>query len=146
MKVLVDRWATLAALGLLSTLPQVVSAAEPCKLLTVQEVGQALGASASTPAPQGTAGCIWTAGSQRVSITLRDATAWPRLTAQGPGITKTDVSGIGDAAQYSCMQDTWTLSVKQGASVIVLTVYGVKGADRQRSLEESLARLAVHRL
>jgi hypothetical protein len=43
------------------------------------------------------------------------------------------------------MQDTWTLSVKQGAGVIVLTVYGVTG-ERQRSVEESLARLALRRL
>ena len=40
----------------------------------------------------------------------------------------------------------WTLSVKQGANVIVLTVYGAKSPDQQRSAEESLARLALKRL
>jgi|HubBroStandDraft_6_1064221.scaffolds.fasta_scaffold511679_1 hypothetical protein len=141
-----SRWVALVAFGLLSTLPQTMSAAEPCKLLTVPEIGQVLGVSVS-PTPVGTTGCLWTGSSQRVSITLRDATAWARITAIAPGskIIKTNMSGLGDAAQYSGMQDTWTLSVKQGAGVIVLTVYGVTG-ERQRSVEESLARLALRRL
>ncbi len=96
--------------------------------------------------PTGTTGCMWTGGPQSVSIVLRDATAWARITAPGPGITKTNVSGLGEAAQYSGMDNVWTLSVKQGASIIVLTVYGVKDAERQRSSEESLARLALRRL
>src|SRR5271165_2505879 len=93
------RWGALAALGLLSTLNQVVSAAEPCKLLTVQEIGQVLGASVSAPTPQGTTGCLWAASSQRVSIVLRDATAWARLTAPTSG--KTNASGLGEAMQFS---------------------------------------------
>jgi hypothetical protein len=81
-----------------------------------------------------------------VSIVLRNATAWGGITAPGPNITKTDVSGLGDAAQFSGMQNIWTLSVKQGANVIVLTVYGAKSPDQQRSAEASLARLALKRL
>jgi len=64
----------------------------------------------------------------------------------GQGMTKTDVSGIGDAASLSEMQNIWTLSVKQGNNVIVLTVYGAKSPDQQRSSEESLARLALKHL
>lgn len=87
-------------------------------------------------------------------LLLRDATAWARLTAPGPGIPKTHVGGFGEAASVSGLdeathpgkENVLTLSVKQGASVIVLTVYGVKGAERQRSSEESLARLALRRL
>ncbi len=142
MRVSTRRWAVLAAFGLLSTLPLAVSAAEPCKLLTVQEIDQALGNSVS-PAPLGTSGCMWKGSPQYVSITLRDASAWARITMQGPGITKTDVNGIGDAAQFSGMQNIWTLSVRQGNNVIVLTVYGAKSPDQQRSSEESLARLAL---
>jgi hypothetical protein len=139
------RWGALVAFGLLAALPRVVSAADPCKLLTVQEVAQVLGNSVS-PMPLGTTGCMWKGSPQGVSIALRDASAWPRITAQGPGITKTDVSGIGDAASSSGMQNMWTLSVKQGNNVIVLTVTGAKTADQQRSSEESLARLALKRL
>ena len=147
-------WGAFAAFGLLSMLPQTVSAADPCKLLTAQEIGQVLGASISAPTPLGTTGCLWAGNSQRVSIVLRDATAWTRITMSVHGITKTSVSGLGEAASISGLdeaghqgkENVLTLSVKQGGSVIVLTVYGVKGADRQRSSEESLARLALRRL
>ncbi len=145
MAVSTRRWALFAAFGFLSTLPLAVSAAEPCKLLTVQQIAQVLGNSVS-PTPLGTTGCMWKGTPQYVSIVLRDASAWARITTQVPGITKTDVSGIGNAAQFSGMQNIWTLSVKQGNNVVVLTVYGAKGADRQRSSEESLARLALKHL
>jgi hypothetical protein len=147
------RWGSLVAFGLISTLPLPLSAADPCKLLTVQEISQVLGVTLS-PDPAGTTGCFWKGAAQRVSIVLRDAKAWPRIIATGPGITKTDVSGLGDAASISGLdpsthpgqENVLTLSVKQGGNVIVLTVYGVKGTDRQRSMEESLARLALRRL
>ncbi|MGA2170174.1 MAG: hypothetical protein ABSG62_18405 [Terracidiphilus sp.] len=145
MEASLRRWATLVAFGLLAALPQVVSVAEPCNLLTVQEIAQVLGNPVSSM-PIGTTGCIWNGSPQGVNITLRNASAWPRITAQGPGITKTDVSGIGDAASFSGMQNMWTLSVKQGNNVIVLTVTGAKTPDQQRSSEESLARLAIKRL
>jgi hypothetical protein len=146
MEVSARRWGALVALGLLSTLPRAVNAAEPCKLLTVQEIGQVLGVPVSPPTPLGTTGCYWAGGSQRVNVVVRDATSWARITAPGPRITKTNVSGLGEAAQYSGMDNVWTLSVKQGASIIVLTVSGAKGPERQRSSEESLARLALLRL
>lgn len=65
-----------------------------------------------------------------------------------PGITKTSISGLGEAVSLSGLdkESILTLSVKQGANVIVLTVYGVNGTEQQRSLEESLARIALPRL
>jgi hypothetical protein len=48
----------LAAFGLFSTLPLAVSAAEPCKLLTVEEISQVVGGSLS-PSPLGSTGCFW---------------------------------------------------------------------------------------
>ena len=96
--------------------------------------------------PLGTTGYMWKGSPQGVSIVLRDASACARITMSAPGITKTDVSGIGDAASFSGMQNIWTLSVKQGNSVIVLTVNNAKTPDQQRSSEESLAKLALKRL
>jgi hypothetical protein len=142
MEVFKRRWAMPLALALAFALPQAAGAAEPCTLLTVQEITQVLGNSVS-PMPLGTTGCMWKGSPQYVSIVLRDASAWARTTAPGPGITKTDVTGIGDAAQFSGMQNIWTLSVKQGNNVVVLTVYGAKSPDQQRSSEESLVRLAL---
>jgi hypothetical protein len=154
MKPSARRWGALAAFGLLCMPPQAASAAEPCKLLTVQEIGQALGASVSSATPLGATGCMWAGGSQRVSIVLRPATAWARTTMPVPGMTKTSVGGLGDAASVSGLNEAahpgqdnvLTLSVRKGANVIVLTVYGVEGAERQRSAEEALARLALRRL
>lgn len=153
MAVSVCRWGALAAFGLFSAQLLTVSAAEPCKLLTVQEINQTLGVSVS-PRPIGTTGCLWTGSTRRVSIVLHDSTAWARLTAPVPGTIKTSVGGLGDAASISGLdeaahpgqENVLTLSVKQGASVIVLTVYGIKGTERQRSLEEALARLVLQRL
>lgn len=122
-----------------------MSDAEPCNLLTAQEIAQVLRNPVSSM-PICTTGCTWNGSPQGVNITLRNASAWPRITAQGPGISKTDVSGIGDAASFSGMQNMWTLSVKQGNNVIVLTVTGAMTADQQRSSEESLARFAIKRL
>ncbi|SPE31561.1 exported hypothetical protein [Candidatus Sulfotelmatomonas gaucii] len=138
----VRHWGALLAFGLLATLPMVASAAEPCKLLTAEEIAQVLGNPVS-PMPLGTTGCMWKGSPQGVSIALRDASAWARTIMPVQGMTKTDVSGIGDAASLSGMQNTWTLSVRQGNNVIVLTVYGAKSPDQQRSSEESLARLAL---
>jgi hypothetical protein len=145
MKTSVHRFAAFLAFAVLAALPQVVSAADPCKLLTADEVARVLGNPVS-PTPVGTTGCMWKGSPQAVSIVLRPASAWPRITMQVPGMTKTDVAGIGDAASSSGMQNIWTLSVKQGDNVIVLTVYYAKTPDQQRSSEESLARLALKRL
>ena len=145
MKASAHRLGVLVAFGLLATLPQIVSAAEPCNLLTVQEIAQVLGNSVS-PTPVATTSCMWKGSPQGVSIVLRDASAWSRITTPVPNVTKTDVGGIGDAASFSSVQNRWTLSVKQGNNVIVLTVSGAKDPDQQRSAEESLAKLALKRL
>ena len=68
------RWGALVAFGLLATLPIVANAAEPCNLLTVQEIAQALGNPVSHM-PLGTTGCMWKGSPQGVSIMLRDASA-----------------------------------------------------------------------
>ena len=132
------RWRALAAFGLFSALTQGVSAAEPCEFLTVQEIGQVLGASVAPPMPMGTTGCLWKSGSQSVSISVRPATAWARITMPGPGITKTDVSGLGESSSLSSMGngDALTLSVKHGATIIILTVSGVMDSARTRAAEE----------
>ncbi len=126
---------------------QAAGAAEPCKLLTEQEIGQILGSSGLKPDPLGTTGCFWKSNSNSVSLVIRPASSWPRITMSFPGVTKTSVSGLGDAASLSGpVENQFTLSVKQGANVIVLTVTGVKGMEMQRSTEESLARIALGRL
>jgi hypothetical protein len=137
--------AFLSAVSLLFALPQPAQAADPCNLLTPQEIQQVLGNSVS-PAPIGTTGCMWKGTPQYVSIVIRPASSWSRIIMPVPNATKTDVSGIGDAASLSGMQNIWTLSVKQGNNVIVITVYNTKTPDQQKSSEQSLAKLALKRL
>ncbi len=145
MEVSARRWPTFLAFGLLFALPRAASATGPCDLLTLEEIAQVLGNPVS-PTPVGTTGCMWKGSPQYVSIVQRPASAWGRIIMPVQGMTKTDVSGIGDAASLSGMQNIGTLSVKQGNNVIVLTVYSAKSPDQQRSSEESLARLALKHL
>jgi hypothetical protein len=139
------RLAILVLPALLLTLPRPAFATDPCSLLTQQEIQQVLGNSV-TPNPLGTTGCMWKGTPQYVSIVVRPASAWARTILPVQGMTKTDVSGIGDAASLSGMQNIWTLSVKQGNNVLVLTVYNTKTPDQQKSSEQALAILAIKRL
>jgi hypothetical protein len=145
MKATSLRLAILAAPALLLTLPRPALAADTCALLTTQEIAQALGNSV-TPTPLGTTGCMWKGTPQYVSIVVRPASSWDRIIMPVQGATKTDISGIGDAASFSGMQNIWTLSVKRGSNIIVLTVYGAKTPDQQKSSEQSLAKLALKHL
>jgi len=139
------RLATLTALALVLTLPRIASAADPCKLLTADEVAPVIGSSVS-PNPFGNNGCMWGNGLQRVILMLGDASTWSQIAAPAPNITKTDVSGIGDAAFFGGGFGTWTLTVKQGNDVISLVVIGAKTPDLQNSSEQTLAKLALKRL
>jgi hypothetical protein len=56
-----------------------------------------------------------------------------------PGLTKTDLAGVGDAAFYATVAGLTSLSVKKGSTVFVLHVYGVPGAARQMAIEKALA-------
>jgi len=117
----------------------------------VQEIGHALGGSVSPPTPLGANGCLWKGSPGSLTLVLRSEATWARLTAPGPGVVKTNLSGLGEAASISHMEQATeknlqTLSVKQGANVIVLTIIGINDTERQRSAEESLARLALPRL
>jgi hypothetical protein len=136
--------ATLAAFALLLTLPQPASAADPCKLLTVDEIAHVLGNSVAA-IPLGTNGCNWKGAPQGASIILRDASIWERTIAPSTILKKESVSGIGDAASFSGSQSQWTLSVKQGNNVLIVKAYNGT-ADQQRSSEQALAKLALKRL
>jgi hypothetical protein len=145
MKASSFRLAILAAFGLLFIFPLPARAAEPCSLLTLQEIVQVLG-NPVTANPLGTTGCMWKGTPQYVSVVVRPASSWSRIILPVQGVTKTDVGGIGDAASLSGMQNIWTLSVKQGSNVLVITVYNTKPPDQQKTSEQSLAKLALKRL
>ena len=83
----------------------------------------------------------------------KDPSVWARVTTPVPGMTKSPISGLGDAAQVTIAGDSGngkhanaTLSVKHGADILTLGINGPQGADKQSELEQSLARLVLKRL
>ena len=82
-----------------------------------------------------------------MTLVLCPDTAWARITTPGPGIIKTSLSGLGEAASIAHI-DTGTEQnlLKLSVNVIILTVIGVTDTERQRSAKESIARLALPRL
>lgn len=156
MKQSAHLWRNLGLLALLAATGPVASAAEPCNLLTAEEINRVLGAKVSNTTPLGTTGCIWATSSSKVTLTLKDAkdpSVWARVTTPVPGMTKSSISGLGDAAQITGAVESGnakdayaTLSVKQGVHLITLGVYGPKDPKEQSALEQSLARLALGRL
>jgi len=144
MKTSARNLVTLAAFGLLLTLSKPAHAADPCKLLTPDEVTHVVGNSVSAT-PLGTNGCNWRGNPQGASIILRDASIWERTIAPSTILKKESVSGIGDAASFSGSQNQWTLSVKKGNDVFILKVYNGT-PDQQRASEQTLAKLALKRL
>jgi hypothetical protein len=144
MKASTHRLAILLAFGLPLTLSRIAHAADPCKLLTADEVAHVVGNSVSTM-PLGTNGCNWKGNPQGASIILRDASIWERTIAPSTILKKESVSGIGDAASFSGSQNQWTLAVKKGNDVFILKVYNGT-PDQQRASEQTLAKLALKRL
>lgn len=141
--------------------PRVASAAPPtdaCSLLTTAQVSAVLGVTAETAkplAPTITKVCHWGAsgtagkGSSRkgVMLTLQDpkAFAYAKMPV-GNGITKVDVSGVGDDAVYGTTPGFPTvLTVKKGDVVFVVHVNGFTD-DEIKAKEKTLALDVLARL
>ena len=113
---------------------------------------------------------MWLAGVARASVVLLPASAWTPTITPVSGMIKRSVGGLGEAAGFSeaahpspvagchlalhelsagrrCPAESGlTLSIKQGANVVVVMVVGLKDAGREGSAEAALARLALTRL
>jgi len=119
------------------------AAVAPCSLLNSGQVTAAIGATVGEGKPIADTGCSWTSATPHIVVTvsLWDGAKWDRMKAPLPGATKTPVSGVGDDAIFTAMgpnAEFTTLSVKKGATVYTLKVYGVD-APKQRSAEQALA-------
>jgi len=145
---LVGTAATLA-LGAIAAPPAGAQApAPPCTLLTPAQVAAEVGAPMRAGEATGTTGCQWVATTEvasaipRVTLVFYGADAWSGMTANFARVTRTTVSGLGDAAVYSTVGNLTTLSVKRGRTVFALRLYGIDGAEKQMAVERALA-LAV---
>lgn len=141
--------------------PRVASAAPPtdaCSLLTTAQVSAVLGVTAETGkplAPTITKVCHWGTsapagkGSAKkgVMLTLQDprAFAYAKMPV-GNGITKVDISGVGDDAVYGTTPGFPTvLTVKKGDVVFVVHVNGFTD-DEIKAKEKTLALDVLARL
>lgn len=124
----------------------------PCTLLSATEIGAELGAPMGAGEATGSTGCQWIATRQvgaaipRATLVFYGAGAWSGMTANFPRVTKTTVPGLGDAAVYATTGNLTTLSVKKGATVFVVRLYGVDGQSKQMAIEKALATAVLGRL
>ena len=129
------------------------AAASPCTLLTLQQVGAVLGASFDKAIPAGAKVCEWIAtgpsgpnGTKKVELAMVPANEFATRVSPVPApMTRTPVSGVGDAANYETTPMGGTLSVKKGDSYFILQVRGVPVANQQQ-MEVTLAQDAVSKL
>jgi hypothetical protein len=124
----------------------------PCTFLTAAQVGGEVGTAMGAGEPTGSNGCQWIAVAQmgssipRATLVFYGADAWSGMTANFPRVTKTTVTGLGDAAVYATTGNLTTLSVKKGNTVFVVRIYGIDGAEKQMAMEKALAEQVLGKL
>ncbi|GAA2626250.1 hypothetical protein GCM10010399_67150 [Dactylosporangium fulvum] len=124
---------------------------DPCSVVTVGEVGAALGAPVGPGQPQpgglpGQQTCAFsTSGDSPVLATVStvpgDAALFTTLKS-GMGSKAIDVSGLGDAA----VRDAGYLNVLKGSQILILSVNGRGSGDEALASLTALAKAALTRL
>ena len=136
----------------------VASAAPPtdaCSLLTGAQVSAVLGGPVATFTPDPKKLCIWSPGGKpgpkTVTVTFWEPTAFPSpKTALLPGAVLIPVSGLGDQAVYTGVQNAgesgaFKLFVKKSGTVFSITVSGFP-VDQTKEKEKTLALDALAKL
>jgi len=127
---------------------------DACSLLTVAQVGAALGVPVSPNTPDPKKLCLWSgAGGKSATLTIWDLAAFPSAKpAAVAGIVVTPVKGIGDDAVFAGYQNSGESSgypgklfVKKNSVVFSITVLGFS-VDQAREKEKALALNVVSEL
>ena len=117
---------------------------DPCAQVTAAQVSAALGETVAAGQKAGTKTCSWSANKpthQVVSLMYSPPGDWStRKTRLMPGVTKTNVSGIGDEAFAETAANFTTLYVKKGSTIFMVRVYGVPDPTRQLAIEKPIAQ------
>jgi len=123
-------------------------AADRCSLLTPATVSSALGVNVETGQPIFNYGCSWQSLKPHivVSISVGDDAKYRMWTGSVLGVTKSSVSGLGDAAVTGTLGNLTSLWVKHGKNAFQLRVYGVPDTTRQLAVEKTLARDVLKKL
>lgn len=126
---------------------------DPCALLTPDQISSVLGVKAGPGKRFMIRFCKWIPASpsadkmKQVTLTLKDVQSFAYAKMPiGNGITKTEVSGIGDDAVYVISpHSATTLTVKKGNSVFDLLVTGFPD-DQIKAKEKTLALDVIAKL
>ena len=128
--------------------PSAQGAADRCSLLTPAAVSSAIGANVEAGQPIFDYGCSWQSQKPHiiVSISVGGDAKYKMWTGSVLGVTKSSVSGLGDAAVAGTLGNLTSLWVKHGKNAFQLRVYGVPDTAKQLAVEETLARDVLKKL
>jgi hypothetical protein len=140
-------FAAVSAFAALMLNGNVACAADPCSLLTPEQVAAAIGVAEVKTSPAAKR-CSWVptkyAGSEQVHLQLEDEKLFDMIKARPIGVTP--VSGIGDeAVQTTQGANNTILQVKKGNVVFAVSVTGLP-VDEAKKAEQTLAKFAVSKL
>ncbi len=111
----------------------------PCSLLTQEQVSAIVGVSVGAGSPIANTGCSWqSTGPARVMVTLSMQTEKMFAGAKSsaaPGMTKMPLSGIGDEAIFTGVQNFSSLWVRKGTTFPLFRVYGLPVSEAQTKLK-----------
>ncbi len=116
----------------------------PCDLLTQTQVSDAVGVSVTAGAPIATTGCSWTStGKSNVKVTVSMQS--DRMFEGAKRGAKTPVSGVGDEAFFTGVQNFSSLWVRKGTKYLLVRIYGLSVSEAQPKLK-TLGTTAVSKL
>jgi hypothetical protein len=115
----------------------------PCSLLSQDEVSKIVAAKVSAASPIAASGCSWTtATAPKITLTVSMQSEKMFAAAKSstpPKTTKTPISGIGDEAVFTGIQNFSSLWVKKGAKYLLVRIYGVSVDDAETKLKAAAA-------
>ncbi len=131
-------------------------ATDPCALLTRVQVSAALGGTVGEGKPITSSVCEWSQQGKpgdvllKLDVNIVTPEHYARLKSVTIG-TITAVSGLGDEAFYSTLQQghttLTTLNVKKGGTAVVIRVSGgTKNAEEYQAKEKAVAQALVPKL
>src|SRR5437763_13237577 len=121
----------------------------PCALLTQDQVSTAVGKTVGAGSPIANTGCSWTTpgpGKITVSASMQSEKMFDAAKSSNPpNTTKTSVSGVGDEAVFTGVENFSSLWIRKGTKFLLVRIYGVALSDAQSKLK-ALAKDAVSKL
>lgn len=121
----------------------------PCDLLTQDQLSGVVGTSVGAGSPIANTGCSWQAtGKSKVMVTVSMQSEKMFAGAKAgaaPNMTKTPISGIGDEAIFTGVENFCSLWVRKGTKFLLVRIYGLPVSEAQTKLK-TLATNAVSKL